>query len=436
MPLPAPPTPWEYIGFYGNRARHRHGQNSVTSLSAERKCNLNNHFAMYNDHTSKWTGNSRLMPLLTFHWLTKAQMTDLHETPHRCKNISTQKGTLLLALSCMSDGGEMLCRGPSSAPAHPSQPQPLELRKGCGPVSTQPHPSDAPLLPFSLQLSSAAQGLSGGNLYFKHEFWSSSVMQKYIQVAACRKAGYRQQAGRVQYPCEYEDNFVLLFSRDEDSPRETPLMLMHREKIETGLDRYSSSPSPAARHTVPARTILSPTTAVRSHVKGSCALPTVDGDGTSAVDDKQETKESVTAVITNPHPIQVPQITTKLHSPSFLSPTKLLAAFLSDIGAGFALLCTNGADAISAETRDRQNNKSICSRTIKDLLQLEVESQTSQLGVITDQYPLQIGHRCGHATTGQCVTQTQHVDKPCLECLQPEQATEAGEEQGEQKVAS
>lgn len=44
------------------------------------------------DHTSKWTGNSRLMPLLTFHWLTKAQMTDLHETPHRCKNISTQKG--------------------------------------------------------------------------------------------------------------------------------------------------------------------------------------------------------------------------------------------------------------------------------------------------------------------------------------------------------
>lgn len=43
-------------------------------------------------------------------------------------------GTLLLALSCMSDGGEMLCRGPSSAPAHPSQPQPLELRKGCGPV--------------------------------------------------------------------------------------------------------------------------------------------------------------------------------------------------------------------------------------------------------------------------------------------------------------
>lgn len=116
--------------------------------------------------------------------------------------------------------------------------------------------------------------------------------------------------------------------------------------------------------------------------------------------------------------------------------SSIAIAFLSDIRAGFVLLCTNVADAISAETRDRQNNKSICSRTIKDLLQLEVESQTSQLGVITDQYPLQIGHRCGHATTGQCVTQTQHVDKPCLECLQPEQATEAGEEQGEQKVAS
>lgn len=127
------------------------------------------------------------------------------------------------------------------------------------------------------------------------------------------------------------------------------------------------------------------------------------------------------------------QILTLYFSPPFSS---IAIAFLSDIGAGFALLCTNGADAISAETRDRQNNKSICSRTIKDLLQLEVESQTSQLGVITDQYPLQIGHRCGHATTGQCVTQTQHVDKPCLECLQPEQATEAGEEQGEQKVAS
>lgn len=42
--------------------------------------------------------------------------------------------------------------------------------------------------------------------------------------------------------------------------------------------------------------------------------------------------------------------------------SSIAIAFLSDIRAGFVLLCTNVADAISAETRDRQNNKSrICS---------------------------------------------------------------------------
>lgn len=46
-----------------------------------------------------------------------------------------------------------------------------------------------------------------------------------------------------------------------------------------------------------------------------------------------------------------------------------------------------------------------------------------QLGAITDQYPLQIGHRCGHVTTGQGVTQTHNVDKLCLKCLQPQLAT-------------
>lgn len=72
---------------------------------------------------------------------------------------------------------------------------------------------------------------------------------------------------------------------------------------------------------------------------------------------------------------------------------------------------------------------------MQDALQLGVESQASQLGAVTDQYPLQIGHRCGHVATGQRVTQTHHVDKPCLECLQPKQATEAEEEWDKQKIA-
>lgn len=40
------PTP-KYMGFYGNKTRHRNGQKLVTSLSAERKCNLNNCSAIY-----------------------------------------------------------------------------------------------------------------------------------------------------------------------------------------------------------------------------------------------------------------------------------------------------------------------------------------------------------------------------------------------------
>lgn len=65
--------------------------------------------------------------------------------------------------------------------------------------------------------------------------------------------------------------------------------------------------------------------------------------------------------------------------------------------------------------RDQQSNKSrILCRGGKP---------GQQLGAITDQYPLQIGHRCGHVTTGQGVTQTHHVDKLCLKCLQLKLAT-------------
>lgn len=41
------PSP-KYIGFYGNKTRHQNGQNLVTSPSADRKCNLNKHFAISN----------------------------------------------------------------------------------------------------------------------------------------------------------------------------------------------------------------------------------------------------------------------------------------------------------------------------------------------------------------------------------------------------
>lgn len=42
-------------------------------------------------------------------------------------------------------------------------------------------------------------------------------MQSFVMWAVFASAAVLQ--GRVQYPCEYEDILVLLFSSDEDSPR-------------------------------------------------------------------------------------------------------------------------------------------------------------------------------------------------------------------------
>lgn len=97
--------------------------------------------------------------------------------------------------------------------------------------------------------------------------------------------------------------------------------------------------------------------------------------------------------------------------------------FLAVIRASFVLLCTNMADAILASTRVETGT----SRAIKAGFSAAWGGKPGQqLGAITDQYPLQIGHRCGHVTTGQGVTQTHHGDKLCLKCLQPKLATGRG----------
>lgn len=109
---------------------------------------------------------------------------------------------------------------------------------------------------------------------------------------------------------------------------------------------------------------------------------------------------------------------TDSHS-AFAPIVSIATAFCADIRASFALLCMNVADAILAEI-------AVLGRTMRAwLCGWEQEARTAAGGY---NRPISSADRaqmwtCHHE---QHVTQTRHVDKSCLACSQPKQATGEG----------